>query len=245
MLVLFTDFGLQGPYVGQIKSVLRQLSPLCPVIDLMHDAPAFNPKASAYLLASLIDDFPAGSIFIAVIDPGVGTDLRLPCIVKADGRWFVGPGNGLFYAVINQATQVEAMYIQWRPENLSSSFHGRDLFAPVAAMLANGVMPESEDYSIKIDREKWPDELAEIIYIDNFGNAMTGIRASSVNISDCIRIAGQELCYQTTFANAEIGQAFWYINSNNMVELAVNQGSAKERLGLRIGSGLKIINSPA
>src|SRR5262245_5142495 len=95
MIVLFTDFGLSGPYTGQMKAVLGQMAPGTPVIDLFADAPVGNPKASAYLLAAYAAWFTTGTIFLCVVDPGVG-GARLPVIVEADGRWFVGPDNGLF-----------------------------------------------------------------------------------------------------------------------------------------------------
>jgi S-adenosylmethionine hydrolase len=103
MIVLFTDFGLQGPYTGQMKAVLHQMAPGMPVIDLFADAPVGNPKASAYLLAAYAGWFAPGSVFLCVIDPGVGS-ARPPIIVEADGRWYVGPGNGLFELIQRRAT---------------------------------------------------------------------------------------------------------------------------------------------
>ena len=95
MIVLFTDFGLSGPYVGQVKAVLYRLAPAVPVVDLFADAPTHDPRASAYLLASFRDEFPVGTVFECVVDPGVGS-ARAALAVEADGRWFVGPDNGLF-----------------------------------------------------------------------------------------------------------------------------------------------------
>src|SRR6478609_2029347 len=95
MIVLFTDFGLHGPYTGQMKAVLHQMAPGVPAIDLFADAPVGNPRASAYLLAAYAEWFAAGTVFLAVVDPGVGGP-RPPISLEADGRWYVGPGNGLF-----------------------------------------------------------------------------------------------------------------------------------------------------
>ena len=131
MIVLFTDFGLHGPYTGQMKAVLHQMAPSIPVIDLFSDAPFGNPKASAYLLASYAAWFSAGAVFLCVVDPGVG-GARPAIILEADGRWYVGPGNGLFELVQRRARQARSWDITWKPERLSASFHGRDLFAPVA-----------------------------------------------------------------------------------------------------------------
>ena len=135
MIVLFTDFGLTGPYTGQMKAVLARNAPAVPVIDLFADAPAFQPYLSAYLLGAYCGAVPQGGVLLGVVDPGVGTD-RLPLVVRADGRWYVGPDNGLFELVMRRAAVVEAWTIDWRPDRLSASFHGRDLFAPVAAKLA-------------------------------------------------------------------------------------------------------------
>ena len=95
MIVLFTDFGIQDPYVGQLKSVLEQKSPGTPVIDLMHQVPDYNIRAAAYLLPAYVNEFPPNSIFVCVVDPGVGGE-RIPCVAQIDQRWFVGPENGLF-----------------------------------------------------------------------------------------------------------------------------------------------------
>ena len=102
MIALFTDFGLHGPYTGQMKAVLHQMAPGVPVIDLFADAPAGNPKAAAYLLAAYAAWFPTGTIFLCVVDPGVGGE-RPPLIIEADERWYVGPGNGLFELVQRRA----------------------------------------------------------------------------------------------------------------------------------------------
>ena len=140
MIALFTDFGLDGPYTGQVKAVLADMAPGIPVVDLFADAPAGDPKASAYLLATYAAWFPKRTIFLSVVDPGVGGP-RPALFLEADGRWYVGPGNGLFELVQRRARETRCFEIDWRPERLSASFHGRDLFAPFAAMLARGETP--------------------------------------------------------------------------------------------------------
>ena len=120
MIVLFTDFGLHGPYTGQMKAVLHQMAPSTPVIDLFSDAPIGNPKASAYLLASYAAWFSAGTVFLCVVDPGVG-GMRPAIILEADSRWYVGPGNGLFELVQRRAQQAHSWDINWKPERLSAS----------------------------------------------------------------------------------------------------------------------------
>lgn len=240
MLILFTDFGWNGPYVGQLKTVLHTAAPGVPVVDLMHDAPAFNPMASGYLLAALATALPPGCVVLAVVDPGVGTS-RDAVAVEVDGRWFVGPDNGLFVPLCRQAVEAHWHRIRWRPGKLSASFHGRDLFAPIAACLATqclapgmieptrpGLMPD------------WPDDLAEVIYLDSYGNAFTGVRASTLTPTQSLVLNGRALTRAHTFAEVLPGQAFCYQNACGLVEIAVNQGSAAAQLSLSIGNPVAI-----
>jgi S-adenosylmethionine hydrolase len=240
MIVLFTDFGLQGPYTGQMKAVLHQMAPEVAIIDLFADAPAGNPKASAYLLAAYAQWFAAGTTFLCVVDPGVG-GARPPAMLDADGRWYVGPGNGLFELIERRATKARSFDIDWRPQLLSASFHGRDLFAPVAAMLARGEPPPGHPRTPAERRSDWPDDLAEIVYIDHFGNAMTGLRAPMLPPDARLAAAGRVLERARTFSDRPSGAAFWYENSNGIAEIAVNRGRADRDLGLAIGSPVEIV----
>jgi S-adenosylmethionine hydrolase len=241
MIVLFTDFGLHGPYTGQMKAVLHQMAPSTPVIDLFSDAPIGNPKASAYLLASYAAWFSAGTVFLCVVDPGVG-GMRPAIILEADRRWYVGPGNGLFELVQRRAQQAHSWDINWKPERLSASFHGRDLFAPVAAMLARGEPPPGLARDDSVDRRTdWPDDLCEIVYVDHFGNAMTGLRAVTLPRNTRLATAGRILEHAVTFSDRPLGTAFWYENSNGLVEIAVNQGRADHDLGLAIGALVEVV----
>ena len=180
-------------------------------------------------------------MFVAVIDPGVGSDERQPVVVKADERWFVGPGNGLFSAVVGQADSAESWVITWRPERMSASFHGRDIFAPVAARIAQGQRPPGQPCELSIAAQlDWPLDLAQVIYIDRFGNAMTGIRAEILSGNDVIEIGDRVLERAVTFADVPHGTAMWYENSNGLAEIAVNLGRADEDLCLTIGSEVSI-----
>jgi len=241
MIVLFTDFGLQGPYTGQMKAVLQQMAPGISIIDLFADAPAGNPKASAYLLAAYAQWFAAGTTFLCVVDPGVG-GTRPPVVVEADERWYVGPGNGLFELIARHAAKTRSWDIDLEPQRLSASFHGRDLFAPVAAMLARGEPPPGRPRKDDADRRRdWPDDLAEIVYVDHFGNAMTGLRAATLAPNAKLAAAGRVLERARTFGDRPPGAAFWYENSNGLAEIAVNRGRADRDLGLAIGSPAEIV----
>lgn len=236
MIVLFTDFGVQGPYVGQLKAVLAREAPGVPVVDLMHDAPAFNPRAAAYLLAALAPEFPAGSVFVAVVDPGVGT-ARRPLAAQLDGRWFVGPDNGLLNVAAQRAVRAQWHEIAWQPPRLSRTFHGRDLFAPVAALLARGErVPGAVCAPPAVDPQAWPPDLAEVIYVDSYGNAWTGLRADSLDRCAALLANGQRFEPVGTFGERPPGSAIWYENSSGLAELAVAQGSAAARFRLAVGA---------
>lgn len=243
MILLFTDFGYEGPYVGQMKAVLAESARATPVIDLMHDAPKCDPASSAYLLAALLPRIPEGAIVVGVIDPGVGTD-RPARVLEADGRRFVGPGNGLFEIVERRSARTRLYNVTWQPRSLSASFHGRDLFAPVAARLANGlpVPGAATPVSHGPDRKEaeWPDDLDRVIYVDGFGNAMTGRRAETLEGNTQIIVNGKTLPRARTFGEVPQGTAFWYENSVGLVEIAVNQASAADTLGLSIGAEVAI-----
>ncbi len=239
MIVLFTDFGPSGPYTGQMKAVLAERAPGVKVIDLISDAPAFRPRSSAYLLAALADAFPPDAVFLAVVDPGVGGG-RAPIVARAGSRHFVGPDNGLFEIAMRRAAASQSWTITWRPERLSASFHGRDLFAPVAARIAAGEpVPGEAQPAGAARRPDWPDDLAEVIYIDHFGNAMTGLRAATLPADAVLEAAGRRFARAKVFSEATAGEAFWYENANGLAEIAVNQGRA-DALGLEIGSAIAL-----
>ena len=238
---MFTDFGLEGPYVGEMAAVLHRGAPEVPVVNLMADAPAFSPRPAAYLLAALAERLEPGDVLLGVVDPGVGSDRR-PVAVEADGRWFVGPDNGLFEPVVRRAARVRGFAIAWRPARLSASFHGRDLFAPMAARLARGATDglESADLTRFPD---WPDDLAEIVYVDRYGNAMTGLRATSLPSDAAILVAGRRLARAPTFSAVAPGTAFWYANSSGLAEIAARDASAAALLGLTVGLPVSVSDS--
>ncbi|MEJ2346478.1 MAG: SAM-dependent chlorinase/fluorinase [Gammaproteobacteria bacterium] len=242
MIVLFTDFGLEGPYIGQMQAVLHRKAPNVPVVNLFADVPPFDPQGAAYLLSAYTGEFPPGTVFLCVIDPGVGTNRRA-ALVGADRRWYVGPDNGLFNIVAARARDLRWWDVTWRPARLSASFHGRDLFAPVAAALALGEMPPAEEQNPALRlRTGWPDDLGRLIYVDGFGNAMTGIRAASLPASASLDIRSHRFPRARTFSDVPAGAAFWYENANGLAEVAVNQGCANEELGLRVGDPVVVVS---
>lgn len=241
MIALFTDFGLAGPYTGQMMAVLHQAAPRVPVIPLFADAPSARPKPAAYLLAAYGAWFPAGTVLLCVVDPGVGS-ARRAVVVEAEGRLYVGPDNGLFDIVMRRSAAARLWEITWQPGPLSASFHGRDLFAPVAARLARGD-PVAAVAQPAVDNSAargWPDDLAEIVYVDHYGNAMTGLRGALLSPRARLVANGRMLPPATTFSAVPLGAAFWYVNANGLTEIAVNGGRADAALGLAIGSAVAI-----
>ncbi|MGE5522330.1 MAG: S-adenosyl-l-methionine hydroxide adenosyltransferase family protein [Rhodospirillaceae bacterium] len=238
-IVLFTDFGADL-YVGQVKAVLLEYAAAVPVIDLVHDAPAFDIAASAHLLSACVPRFAPGSIFLAVVDPGVGTE-RGALVGECDGRILVGPDNGLLSVCGARASTARFWSIAWRPEALSNSFHGRDLFAPIAGTIASGQWPES-----RLAPKPAPDVTSSaedtyaIIYIDRYGNACTGVRASRVSRNAVLSIAGVRLRYAPVFGAVETGAPFWYENSLGLVEIAAHRASAAATLGLQVGARITV-----
>ncbi len=238
MIVLFTDFGLAGPYTGQMTAVLHRDAPGVPTVSLFADAPPGQPKPSAYLLAAYAEWFPPATVFLCVVDPGVGS-ARRALVVEADRRLYVGPDNGLFELVLRRAAQVRCCEITWRPERLSASFHGRDLFAPVAARLARGEPVASlAREAVPLSFPDWPDDLPEIVYIDHYGNALTGLRGGSVPPAGMLQAGERAIGPARTFSDVPAGQPFWYVNSNGLIEIAVNGDRADRILGLAIGSAV-------
>jgi len=243
MIVLFTDFGADDIYVAQVKAVLMQQTTAgTPICDLLHSVPNFDARAGAHLLAALHASFPAGSVFLAVVDPGVGGS-REPVVLEADGKAYVGPDNGLLSVVAARAAKARTWRIVWRPPAHSVSFHGRDLFAPVAAWIAAGnLAKDSLEEMPALDVNLGPGDLAEVIYIDHYGNVLTGLRACNVSRSAKIEVNRRQLAYARVFADVPANNAFWYENSVGLVEIAVNGGSAAEMLRPNAGDTIRVLS---
>lgn len=234
-IVLATDYGPSGAYVGQLKSAIYGVVPDAKVIDLMHELPAMNPKASAYLLASLVEYIPEQSVVVCVVDPGVGSG-RAPIVLEGDGYTFTGPDNGLLSVLSRKLSGFELFEILLSDEPVSKTFHGRDIFAPVAAQIVSGSRPRLKPLPVTaLEGAGWPDNLDEIIHVDHFGNGLTGIRFHSSSSHQLLSVNGHGLRYAEAFHCVNKGEGFWYCNSNNLVEIAVNDGSAAEKYQLSIG----------
>ena len=242
MIALFSDFSISDPYVGLMKLEIYKHAPNANILDICHEMPAFNPNAAGCLLRALVKNLPEDTIVLAVVDPGVGTDRRALWL-EIDGKHFVGPDNGLFARIVNQANEVNAHVIEYENEKVSASFHGRDVFAPFAAGLENGLRPRTKIISAEtLIGRSWQSELTEVIYIDHYGNAITGISASSVTQNSLISVKDTNLRYTRTFGEEKEGICFWYKNSVGLIELSMSRASIAAELELGIGEKLSIIH---
>ncbi len=259
IITLLTDFGVQDGYVGSLKGVILGICPEARLIDISHLVPVQNVPAAAYLLAATCRDFPPGTIHLAVVDPGVGT-ARRALAIRTSRYFFVGPDNGLFSWVLRDETDVQCRSLEnprlWRSP-VSTTFHGRDLFAPVAAHLARGTAlaelgPPCSPLTLPWSSARHAaDGLhGKIIYIDHFGNAVSNITQQDlatmeVRGGQTVQVAGRHrILLVDTYAAVAPGTATALIGSSGHLEIAVNQGSAVELLELRHGSTVRLGRPP-
>jgi len=278
IITLTTDYGLQDHYVGAIKGVILSIAPRAVVVDITHEVEPQNVAAGAFVLRQALEWFPPGTVHLAVVDPGVGTTRRI-LVAKYAGRFAVAPDNGLLTWLHRDFTVEALHLVEQREyflpdtfrtefpsravdpsrdregavvptrSRISATFHGRDIMAPVAAHLVNGVAPEAFGRVVEhvellpiSHRAEWKDGVlrGQIIYVDRFGNLVSNVHAEqlsptsggfgkrgwavSVNDSDVGPL-------RTTFGDVPVGGPVAYVGSSEFVEIAVNQGSAAERFG--------------
>jgi S-adenosylmethionine hydrolase len=240
VIVLFTDFGTRDPYVGQVKARIHEVAPSQQIVDLLHEAPDYNAHAGAHLIAAFAPTFPPGTVFVCVVDPGVGTS-REGVVVMAGGCWFVGPDNGLLSIVAARNGDSKVWRISWEPETVSASFHGRDIFAVIAAFIAKGEFPadkleEKSGLHVEFDAG----DLPRIIYIDHFGNAWTGQRTAAIPQKSHVVAGKTEFSNAETFGAVGKGEGFWFANCVGLLEIAINRGSAADKLGLKVGDTIQV-----
>ncbi|MEA3412282.1 MAG: SAM-dependent chlorinase/fluorinase [Pseudomonadota bacterium] len=242
MIVLVTDFGLDGPYVGQVQAAILCRTPQVPVVNLFADLPAFRPESAAYLVPAFVPQFPENTVFLCVVDPGVGTDRRA-VFLSADHHWFVGPDNGMFDVICARAGRLRVWDLEYSSaDGVSSSFHGRDIFAPAASKLASGELPPGMEREIhQASLEGLSEDLLEIVYVDHYGNAMTGLRANTVVESAVFIVKGHKLEFSRTFGEATPKRPFWYRNSVGLVEFAQREESVARVMDLCVGQEFSMV----
>lgn len=248
VITLLTDFGLRDSFVGTMKGVLLGIAPHATLVDIGHDLPPHDIRAGAFSLASAWRYFPTGTIHLAVVDPEVGSSRRAIAF-EWQGHWFVGPENGLFGSVFGEVEERPARWSgvelpshsrSW-DSRISTTFHGRDVFAPGAAFLARGDRLESLGRAIGFDVvPSWPDPVlgrewdrGEIIAIDRFGNAITNIRPRGSGRFE----TESELVFTLRDHYAEVRRSdpLAVVGSASYGELSIREGDAAGRFRLKVG----------
>ena len=255
IITLLTDFGLSDVYVGVMKGVIAQVNPTLTVIDLTHQIPPQNIAAARFNLMNAVPYFPTGTVHIAVVDPGVGSQRR-GIAVQLDAGFLVGPDNGLFSGVLKHNSIVKAVELTnpqyWYTPSPSKTFHGRDIFAAVGAHLASGVLIEdlgdviNPETLVKLTIEKPilsdSNIMGYIQYIDHFGNLITNILANHVQGKNwSIVVGNNQILGGQTYSCGKIGEVVALISSEGWVEIAVNGGSAQSQLQLNWGDKVQVV----
>ncbi|HTR76581.1 MAG TPA: SAM-dependent chlorinase/fluorinase [Gemmatimonadaceae bacterium] len=238
LITLMTDFGTADGYVGEIKGVLLSQAPSATLVDITHDIAPQDVQHGRLTLARVWRHFPAGTVHLAVVDPGVGST-RSALAVESDGSAFVGPDNGVLSpALLVAGARAVSLPI---PRGAAPTFHGRDVFAPAAAMLANGTpiehlgSPAPRPIVLRTpepERQGDGTLVGEIIAIDRFGNAITNLVPLREGV---VEAGGASLHVATHYAAVERGESLAVVGSSGLIEIAVRDGSAAVRLGLRRG----------
>ena len=239
IVTLLTDFGTADGYVAEMKGVLLTSVPDATVVDVTHDVPSQDVEAGRLAVARYWRRFPPGTVHVAVVDPGVGSS-RAALAVASDGRFLVGPDNGLLSpALLAQGARVASLPV---PPNAAPTFHGRDVFAPAAALLLQGVpldtlgMPHDTPVvrrTVEAHRLADGTVAGQVITIDRFGNAITNlVTRGAAEVS----VGGYTLAVRRSYADVEPGAVVALTGSNGLVEIAVRDGSAAQRLGLARGA---------
>jgi S-adenosylmethionine hydrolase len=257
IITLTTDFGLKDPYVAEMKAVILSINPKTKIVDITHCIEKFNIRMGAYTLAAACPYFPKGTIHVAVIDPGVGTK-RKAILIQTRNGYFIGPDNG----VLVLAAKSQGIKHIYRIENpkfmlprISNTFHGRDIFAPAAAHLANGISPPEFGPEIpeivtprfaKITKTKTT-LTGEVIRIDGFGNIITNLREEdcelmgtkkTVNLK--LKDTGLKLKLCKAYSEVKAQQPLAIIGSHNFIEISINQGNAAENFQTRVGDKVRL-----
>lgn len=249
-ITLLTDFGTRDGYVGAMKGVLAAATSGVHVDDISHAVAPGDVRGASYALARYWDRYPRGTVHVAVVDPGVGTRRRAMA-VQVDGRSLVLPDNGLATWVLARASGWEAAIID--PDRVgatrpSATFHGRDLFAPAAAILANGepvasLGPRLQD-PVRLE-EPAPTERegrlqGEVVTVDRFGNLITNVPGERLPDEVVIRLEGRRIPFVLTYGEGEEGELLALVNSDGRLEVAVREGSAAEALGVSRGAVVEV-----
>jgi S-adenosylmethionine hydrolase len=252
VIALLTDFGTQDYFVASMKGVILTINPDATIVDITHEIPPQDIDSAAFILKACYNDFPHNTVFLCVVDPGVGSE-RKALVVETESYKFVAPDNGLLDFVLAEADNFEAFEItnkQYLRHDITSTFHGRDIFAPAAGHLSASAPPSRLGTLISLDIQaskleerddsRLPIE-AKIIHIDHFGNLVTNIRNRELLDDAGVEINGRQISKLYDFyAQAGVGELFLIRGSAGLVEISVCNGSAQAELGAACGNRLVI-----
>jgi len=259
IVTLTTDFGLRDSYVAQMKGTILSIAIRVSIVDVTHAISRHSIMQAAFIIADVWRTYPDGTAHVVVVDPGVGTE-RHPIALETHGQYFVGPDNGVFSRILEEAEQsgvgwtgvVLSNVDYWRMPDVSATFHGRDIFAPVAAHLVNGTfLTHLGDALMEPVRLRLPvfavednAVTGEIIYVDSFGNCVTNIPAHTLPLPGTAPVAvtsgNLTLPYVQTYGTVGDGQPLALIGSHGYLELAVRQGNAAQMYGFTIGTPVRV-----
>jgi S-adenosylmethionine hydrolase len=250
LITLTTDFGLKDPFVGVMKGVIAHINPRATVVDLTHGIPPQDVFGASLVLRHAVGCFPPGTIHVAVVDPGVGS-ARRPLLIEGHEAYFIGPDNGIFSLLWEERQPKRIIYLSnpiYHRKPVGATFHGRDIFAPIAAYLSLGVAPVAFGESVDdLFRIEWPEVvrsersvMGEIVYIDGFGNLFSNIRERDlpgVNCEEITTVIGGVMIHglAPNYAAVEKGHPVALINSWGLLEVAANNESAARLLHVGIG----------
>lgn len=250
VITLLTDFGYQDPYVGVMKGIIATIAPQTTVIDLNHNISPQDIWSARFNLLTSFEYFPQGTVHVAVVDPGVGTARRAIAVQFAQG-YFVAPDNGLLSDILTSIEQPRIVTLTnkqyWRTSQPSQTFHGRDIFAPVAAYLAKGLPLDYLGSPIDFDslvHQTLPATIRSentiqgiVQYIDRFGNSITNVPANQLPQAEwMLSVHHHQIGSQLTYGSVNQGQALSLIGSHGWVEIAINGGNAAQELDLQVGT---------
>ena len=254
-ITLTTDFGTRDGYVAAMKGVVLNLNPGVTIVDVTHDVPPQAIQAGGFALMNAAPYFPRGTIHVVVVDPGVGGPRR-PIALERDGQIFIGPDNGLLPLAAAQPGGDEAAWHvvhlterrYWRP-TVSQTFHGRDIFAPVAAHLSLGVPVTAlgsviRDYvnaSFPLPRADGRALAGEIVHIDHFGNCISNIAGERVPAAASVRLGERVVSgVRRTYADGAPGEVMALVGSTGYLEIAVREGDAARTLNAQVGDAVYV-----
>jgi S-adenosylmethionine hydrolase len=253
IITLTTDFGLADGYVGTMQGVILSIAPSARLVDLSHQVPAQNVQAGAFVLYQAVPFFPTDTIHVVVVDPGVGSQRRALAVHTSQGV-FVAPDNGVLSYVLASTDVHEAVSLTnpaYQLPQVSTTFHGRDIFAPVAAHLANGILlTELGPRAINLVRLPMPepevtpdsDLIAHVMHVDHFGNLILDVTDGDLGGEVTFELGGHEIeGVSRTFADVARGQLVAYVGSSrDHVEIAIRDGNVAQAMGLSVGAEVVI-----